>query len=159
MTSHLNSDIPARISGRFDGYRDSQPTQQQIDRRQFERFSVPPMYTSVGIRPIDIEVYLWEGHAYDVSEGGIRFELDRGIAPGTRVGIRIDLPQRIGTVPGTADAGPERALFAIGTVVWADDSEPGPVQMAAVITRFARDIDRERLLRQFRFGHASLRAA
>ena len=134
-------------------------TSQHLDRRQFTRFSLTPMYSSIGIRPLDSEKFLWEGHAYDVSEGGVRFELDRGIDPGTRIGIRIDLPLFTGTGVTVADHGPGRALFALGTVIWADDSEPGPVQIAAAITRFARDIDRERLVRQFRVGRTALRAA
>jgi hypothetical protein len=100
------------------------------------------MYTGVSVRLMDNEKFTLEGHGYDVSEGGIQFELDRGIEPGTPVAMQIALPQSFW---GT-DEGPGRAVFVFGNVVWADDSEPGPVRMAVVFTRFARAGDRERLL-------------
>ncbi len=121
-----------------------------VNRRQHERFALRPMYTPVSVRTLDEEGFRHEGHAYDVSEGGVRFELDYPIAPGTAVAMQITLP--VGQIVGDEDEGPGRAVFVLGNVVWIDDSEPGPVQMAVAITRFARVGDRERLMRQLTRG-------
>jgi hypothetical protein len=133
--------------------------QHSIDRRRFERFLVEPSYTSVGLRTLDREVFDWSGHAFDLSEGGIRFEMDRGFDPGTPVAMRIDLPRCVPGMEFTADRGPGRAVFVTGNIVWADDQEPGPVQMALAITRFCRAGDRDRLVKLFMRGGRSLRAA
>jgi len=113
-----------------------------VNRRKFERFVVSPMYTEVKVCALDEHRPTFLGHAYDVSEGGVQFELDRAIAPGTTVAMEL-------TFPGSA-FGEEggNTVVVIGNVVWADDSEPGPVRMAIAITRFAKDVDRERLIRQ-----------
>lgn len=100
------------------------------------------MYTGIRVRFLDSERFRHEGHAYDLSEGGVQFELDYPIDPGTPIAMEIDLPEG-----DRADAGPGRAVFVLGNVVWADDSEPGPVRMALAITRFARAGDKERLMR------------
>ena len=125
----------------------------QINRRQHERFIVPPMYTPICVRLMDDTQFMLDGHAYDVSEAGIQFELDRPIAPGTPVAIQIMLP------PG-AELGPGRSVFVIANVVWLTDDpdEPGPWRMAAAFTSFARYGDRERLIRQLvrsRFNRAA----
>ena len=62
------------------------------DRRRHPRYLLPSMYTSVDVRPLSSDEYQWSGHAYDISLGGLRFELDHPIEPGTRVAIRIELP-------------------------------------------------------------------
>lgn len=118
------------------------------NRRRFERFALRPMYTPVAVSLLDSEQFMLEGHAYDISEGGIRFELDRPIAPGTPIAMQITLP----TDRADADIGPGRSVFVMGNVVWIDDSEPGPVQHALVITRYARLGDRERLLQRLASG-------
>ncbi|MBL8762130.1 MAG: PilZ domain-containing protein [Phycisphaerae bacterium] len=122
-----------------------------INRRQFERFAMTPMYTSIALRTLDEETFEHEGHAYDISEGGMQFELDRGFEPGSRVVVRIDLPDQRPEQSG--DTGPGRALFVFANVVWMDDSDAGPVRLAVAFTNFARAGDRERLLR-----HMSRRA-
>mgnify|MGYP000926715538 FL=1 len=120
-----------------------------VNRRHFERFRTQPMYTPVCLRTLDNEHFTFEGHAYDISEGGVQFELDRGIDPGTPVAVQITLPSG-----GLADdPGPGRSIFVFGNVIWLDDSEPGPVRMAVVFTSFARLGDRERLLRQLGTGY------
>lgn len=106
------------------------------------------MYTAVRVRYLDSEHQCFEGHAYDVSEGGVQFELDYPINPGTPVAMEIDLPE---------GKGGEYAVPLVGNVVWTDDSEPGPVRMALAITRFLRPGDRERLL--FHAAHLNLRRA
>lgn len=127
----------------------SAPT--SINRRRFERFTLRPMYSQMALRTLDREVFDFTGHALDVSEGGLRFELDRGIAPGTPVALQIWLPS--GGDPRMGDVGPGRSVFVFANIIWIDDDEaPGPVTMAAAFTRFARAGDRERLLRQLSFG-------
>ncbi len=116
-----------------------------INRRRFERFSLPFAYTSIGVRRLESERFEFEGHAYDISEGGVQFELDRAIEAGTPVAMRVDLPTSM--LPD--DMGPGRSVFLTGNVVWMDDSDVGPVRMALAITSFARQGDRERLFKAF----------
>jgi hypothetical protein len=117
------------------------------NRRRFERFDLPFAYTSVAVRAQDRDEFEYTGHAYDISEGGVQFELDRAIEPGTPVAVRLDLPPNLLAEAG--DVGPGRSVFLMGNVVWLDDSEPGPARMAMAVTRFARAGDRERLIKAF----------
>ena len=126
------------------------------NRRRHERFLLPPAYTEVAARLMDEGGFEREGHAYDLSEGGIMFEMDRPIAPGSEVNLRITLP---GIVPASArsrdgiELGPGRAVFVVARVIWTDDDEVnGPVRMAAAFTRFCRVGDRERLLQRLQTG-------
>ncbi len=129
---------------------------QETNRRRFPRFTLQPMYTPVSVHLAGDNAPMFEGHAYDISEGGIMFELDRPIAPGTSVYAQVTLP-----APCVCDDDPAetRSIMVQGNVVWTDDSEPGPVRMALAISRFARHIDRERLLRAISTGRLSRRAA
>lgn len=112
------------------------------------------MYSRVLLRTLETDEFLWEGHAYDISEGGVRFELDRGIEPGTPVAMRIDLPAAL--AEGRAV---RRSAFVFANVVWLEDEdELGPCRMAAVFTRFAREGDQERLLRRLQTGRYALAA-
>jgi hypothetical protein len=115
----------------------------QVNRRQHERFAVPPMYTPISVRLLDETVFTLEGHAYDISEAGVQFELDHPIAPGTPIAIQIMLP------PNADELGPGRSVYAIANVIRLveDPDEPGPVRMACAFTSFARLGDRERLIR------------
>ena len=125
--------------------------QNQEERRIGPRYVLPVGYTPIAVRRLDEDVFMLEGHAYDISVGGVQFELDQGIAPGTRVAVRIHLPTRVG------DVGPGRAVFAFGNVVWNDDEDVGPVRLAVAFTSFARAGDEERLMRQI--GRQTNRAA
>ncbi len=101
------------------------------------------MYSRVRVRFLDSDEFEWEGHAYDVSESGIRFELDRGIETGTQVAIQIDLPHT--AIERSTE---RRSVYAFANVVWMEDEDlPGPVKLAAVFTRFAQSGDEE-LLRE-----------
>lgn len=118
-----------------------------LDRRQHPRFELEPMYCPVAVRTLDSDVYNIEGHAYDISEGGIRFEMDQAVPPGTKIAMQITLPCT------GADIGPGRNVLVFANVVWIEDEdEPGPVRTAAIFTEFVRAGDRERLLRQFATG-------
>lgn len=109
------------------------------NRRMFERYPLPAMYTALSAKAPGAGRFTLAGHAYDISEGGVQFELDRGLEPGTPVVLRIDLPRSFGS---SAD---ERPVVVHGNVVWKDESEPGPVRMAVAFTRFARKADEARL--------------
>ena len=124
------------------------------NRRKHERITVAPMYCPVSLRPITQDRFEFEGHAYDVSEGGIMFEMDQPFEAGTGVALQITLP---GDHPHELDS--DRSIYVMGNVIWADDSEPGPVRMAVVFTRFARFGDRDRLLRVLSRGAMLRRAA
>lgn len=120
------------------------------ERRRFPRFSVPPMYSPIAVRTLDTDEFRYEGHAYDISEGGLQFELDRPFEPGTRLAVRIELPgpMAFGRSPHVGpgrDMGPGRAIFVIATVVWIQDEEFGPARMAAVFNMFCRAGDKQRL--------------
>lgn len=118
------------------------------DRRQYPRFVLEPMYTPLAVRTQDNEAFDIEGHAYDISEGGARFELDRPFPPGTKLAMQITLPSI-----SDSDIGPGRTILVFANVVWLDeDDQVPPHKMAAVFTHFARAGDRERLIRQFATG-------
>ncbi len=122
------------------------PLASDDDRRRFQRFALPSMYSHVAVRPADSadsEAFEWEGHAYDISPGGVRFELDQEIRPGTPVAMRIDLPHT--SIERSTE---RRSVYVFANVVWVEeDDAPGPVRMAAVFTRFEREGD-EALLRE-----------
>ncbi|MCB9837809.1 MAG: PilZ domain-containing protein [Phycisphaeraceae bacterium] len=125
-----------------------------IDRRKFTRYQLPSMYSRIMVRPLDSDEFLWEGHAYDISRGGIRFELDRGIEPGEQVALRIDLPQ---TASERSTA--RRSVFVFANVIWmSDPDEIGPVRLAAAFSRFAREGDEEQLQARLSQGRYALAA-
>lgn len=117
---------------------------QVVNRRRHERFGVRPMYAAISVRLRSDPGVDHAGHAYDVSEGGVRFELDAPIPAGTPVDLAVDLPGPV--------SGGDRTVHASGNVVWVsmDPDEPGPVRMAAAFTAFASRRDRDLLL-----GHLS----
>jgi hypothetical protein len=121
-----------------------------LNRRRHERFVLRPMYTPVAVRLLDRDNFELEGHAYDISEGGLFFELDEPIAPGTPVALRIALPAG-SEADGAADENGTCALARIVRLVQ-DDDEPGPIPMAAVFTAWSRPGDRDRLLRRLASG-------
>jgi hypothetical protein len=126
------------------------------DRRLHPRFVLPSMYTTVEVRPLDSERFMWKGHAYDVSVGGMRFELDQPIEPGTQVAVRLQLP-------GAAQlrVTERRPVYAFANVVWIEEDDleqPGPVRMACVFKRFVQPGDMERLLSRLQSGRFSLAA-
>lgn len=119
------------------------------NRREYERFTLPAAYSPVSVRLGPETVFAREGHAYNISEGGVMLELDDPIEPGAEVAVQITLPGFF------EDGGPGRAVFALGRVVWvhAEDVEDGgAVRLAIAFTLFARRGDRERLRRNLASG-------
>jgi c-di-GMP-binding flagellar brake protein YcgR len=95
------------------------------------------MYTLLRVRPIGQERYCWSGHIYDLSLGGMRFELDTSLPPGTQVELRALLP-------GTQHL----TVRAVGRVVRqhnAQTGERGPARMGFCFERFESRLDHERL--------------
>ncbi len=114
-----------------------------IDRRAHERFTLMPMYTSVAAtRLADDAAEEIAGHAYDISEGGARIELDQALEPGEAIAIDITLPGATSTVAASAD------------VVWVNDAidDPGPRRMALRFSNFRSHEDRDRLRRYLGSG-------
>ena len=112
------------------------PASQSSELRSAARLKLPAMYTLIRVRPVGEDRYRWTGHIYDVSESGMRFELDQPIDAGTRVEVRAMLP------------GSSHITFnATGRVVRLhDDSDDcGPVRMGMVFERFAHHSDQLRL--------------
>ncbi|MCG3122737.1 MAG: hypothetical protein GIKADHBN_01138 [Phycisphaerales bacterium] len=131
-----------------------EPHTTPINRRRHDRFTVAPMYCPISLRLESQDRFSFEGHAYDVSEGGVMFELDEAIPAGTAVAMQMTLP---GDHPHELDS--DRSIYVLGNIVWVDDSDPGPVRMAVTFTRFARFGDRDRLLRGLSRGTLMRRAA
>ncbi len=122
-----------------------------INRRRFERFALSPMYNRLAVRFLETDTFEFEGHGWDVCEGGICFELDRPIAPGTPIVMQIDLPHHADGTPPMG--GPGRSVFVFANIVWLnEDDGAGPSRMAAAFTRFARAGDKVRLIREFCSG-------
>lgn len=93
----------------------------EVDRRTFTRYALPSMYTTVSVVD-DAGNTIREGHVYDISQGGMRFELDEPIEPGSSVTVRIDLP-------GHATD----HVNATCNILWVEEEDlelPGPVRMA-----------------------------
>lgn len=113
-----------------------------IDRREFERFDLDRGYSTVSCR---IGGRMLTGHAYDISLGGIQFELDEPIPAGTSVALKIELPPAL--LAASGDTQPGVPIVVTGNVVWCDLEEPGASRMALAVTRYILAADRERLIR------------
>lgn len=126
------------------------------ERRAHPRYLLPSMYTTIAVRAIDSDEFTWEGHAYDISEGGMRFEVDHPIPPGAEVAIRIELPGA--SSMRVADRKP---VYVFANVVWLEEEDidtAGPVRMACVFKRFVEPGDQERLMARLKSGRYSLAA-
>jgi len=97
--------------------------------RRHHRRSLPAAYTEVQVRRAGRKRYSLRGHAYDISAGGMLFELDKPLAAGERVEVRVNLPG-------------EPSIGAAGSVVrFHDPNIPGPIRMALTFTHI-HDHDR-----------------
>ena len=106
------------------------------ESRQSPRVKLPAMYTLIRVRPQGQERYCWTGHIYDISETGIRFELDRALKPGSTIDFRAMLP------------GPYHVTVNLsGKVVRLhdDDELPGPSRMGAEIDQANSPVERQKL--------------
>ncbi len=126
------------------------------DRRRHPRFVLPSMYTEVEARSLDTEKFEWKGHAYDVSQGGMRFELDTPIEPGTRIALRLQLPgaQHLKITD-------RRPVYVFANVVWIEEDDieqGGPIRMACVFSQFVLPGDEARLRTRLHSGRYSVAA-
>lgn len=115
---------------------------QTNDRRRHERFTVDPMYSAVAVSPLatsnrtsdgcggehvdgHVEGHV-DGHVYEVSLGGIRFELDQPLPVGTRVSVEVTLP------------GCTKPICAEGRIVrvFNEIDDPGPRRMVVEFETF-----------------------
>ena len=109
----------------------------QPERRLHERFTLAPMYTDVTVQRVEnLSIDRFEGHAYDISESGVRIELDVALEIGQGVALHLSLP------------GQENPMFVAADVVWVNDEldDPGPRRMALRFTDFIVETERARLL-------------
>jgi len=116
-----------------------------LDNRRFERFRVEPMYSSVSVQTAgDMKVRNGQGHLYEVSEAGVRIEIDEALAPGTSVSLDMRLPGEV------------ESIFVTGRVIWCADPEddPGARRMGVCFTQFATPAGRAQLGRYLGSGYA-----
>ncbi len=106
------------------------------EARRHPRLKLPAMYTLLRARPEGDDRYRWTGYIYDVSEGGLRIELDEQLEPGTPIEVRGVLPGSRGT-----------SFRASGKVVRLHDTEDdfGPFRMGVALHAFKHEADHERL--------------
>lgn len=107
------------------------------ESRQSPRLKLPAMYTLLRIRPRGTERFKWTGHIYDISTGGMRFEMDTDLPAGTQIEVRAMLP---GATPTT--------VTVSGTILRMHDDNPAlpPVRMAMTFNAFSHPIDRQKLV-------------
>ncbi len=100
----------------------TQQTMDRSDQRQFPRVGLPVGYAAVRVREPGRRFFNREGHIYDLSEGGMRFDLDEPLDLDQPVEVELDLPGGGGMI----------AIRATGNAVrfhdHPDDS-PGVVRM------------------------------
>ncbi len=104
--------------------------------RQTPRLKLPAMYTMLRARLADDQRYRWNGHLYDISMSGLRFELDLPVETGTLIQVRAMLPGSTHTT-----------IEAQGRVVrlHSDEDEQGPSRMGMTIDKFVGPMDRKKL--------------
>lgn len=107
------------------------------ERRRHTRFKVVPMYTHLVVHRAEATGPELDGHIYDISEGGVRFELDEPLDDGEFVTVEISLP------------GCQKLIQARGKVVRVNDADddPGPRRMALRFDAFVDEASRTALSR------------
>lgn len=101
--------------------------------RKSSRLKLLAMYSYIRVRPHDAREFCWSGHIYEVSDTGLRFELDDVVALGTLVEVQATLPGRCSTIVNLS-----------GRVVrYHDDpDDPGPIRVGMMIESFSTENDR-----------------
>lgn len=115
------------------------------NRRAADRFAPKTGYTRVVIAPEqkNSKPTEFEGHAYDVSLNGLRFELDEPLEEGASVEIELHLPGLL------------NSIRTKGRVVriFDEDGDPGPCRMAATFQGFHTPLDASRLTTHLGSGY------
>jgi len=104
-----------------------------MNRRDANRVSVKPAYSSVAVTA-DGSAEKLTGHIYDISEKGLRFEVDKALPIGSSVVLELLVP-------------PEESIRVTARVVRVFDEadDPGPRRMGAEFTGFVSPNDEARL--------------
>jgi hypothetical protein len=102
------------------------------ERRGNQRFTLRPDVSRVVVH---CDTIAYEGHAYDISNCGIRLELDEALHVGQRV--EIDL-----FTTGTMK---EIRFTGVVTRIFDEIDDPGPRRMGIQIKKFGRRADKSRL--------------
>ena len=115
------------------------------NRRAADRFAPMIGYTRVVIAPEQktpkhIE---FEGHAYDVSLTGLRFELDEPLEEGSSVEIELHLPGLLTSIRSKARV----------VRIFDEDGDHGPRRMAATFQGFHSALDASRLTTHLGSGY------
>jgi len=116
-----------------DGGGRTSPDQVRMNRRDANRIAVTPAYSSVAVVPADGGAKL-VGHVYDISEKGLRFEVDRALPVGASIELELLVP-------------PEESIRVTARIVRVFDEadDPGPRRMGAEFTGFGSPDDAARL--------------
>lgn len=106
-------------------------------RRSDQRQKLDAAYTWVRVRRAGQRYFRLTGHAYDISNSGMRFELDEALDPGEHVDVELMLP-RAGT----------KRIRGKGTIVRLHDpDEVGPIRMGLRFREMHQKADQARLER------------
>ena len=106
-----------------------------MNRRDADRIALTPAYSSVAVMPDEAESPL-DGHVYDISGKGLRFEVDEPLPVGAAIVLELQLPA----------GSPIRATARV-VRVFDEVDDPGPRRMGAEFTAFDSAIDEARLER------------
>lgn len=115
------------------------------NRRAADRFAPKTGYSRVVVAPVQSEVKEppFEGHAYDVSLSGLRFELDEPLKEGTLIDIELHLPGLLGSI---------RTKGRVVRIL-DEDGDDGPRRMAATFQAFDSPLDASRLTTHLGSGY------
>lgn len=108
------------------------------EQRQNTRHKVNAPYTDVTIFRDTKDAPKLKGHAYDVSLGGIRIELDAPLEAGEYVRVDLRLPRFH-----------DQPIKVAGRAIrFCDPDELGPIRMGIMFTQFDSLADYEKLAHQ-----------
>ncbi|MCE9618747.1 MAG: PilZ domain-containing protein [Planctomycetes bacterium] len=109
------------------------------ERRGNQRFTLRPDVSRVVVHCDKVP---FEGHAYDISNCGIRLELDEAL----QVGKRIDIDLY------TTGTFKEIRFSGVVTRIFDEIDDPGPRRMGIEITKFTDKEDEKRLITLLKGG-------
>jgi|GEM_PF-1821504 len=130
--SARNAPIPSGTHDQSTARVRSGPSEPQMNRRDANRISVTAAYSSLAVTADGSPQLL--GHVYDISEKGLRFEVDQALPIGSAIELEFIVP-------------PEESIRVTARVVRVYDEadDPGPRRMGAEFTGFGSPSDEARL--------------
>lgn len=110
------------------------------ERRRHPRFNLAPMYSAVTAQRQGNAARAVTGHAYNISEGGVRLEIEGKFRVGDHLHLNLTLP------------GEMTDIHASGKIVWSarGDDDPAARRVAVRFERFDSWADKARLMRFIR---------